>query len=66
MALLKVSEIQRLIRLIAIHTGRVCAPLCYREEQNIGKVGNICQALDGVILVPSFSSASTFRYLWKG
>lgn len=53
MTLLKVSEIQSLTKLTAIYTGGVCAPLRYREEQNIGKVGNMCQAFDGIINVPS-------------
>lgn len=46
MTLLKVSEIQNLMKLIAIYTGGVCALLRYREEQNTGKVGNVCQVFD--------------------
>lgn len=66
MTLLKVSEIQNLMKLIAIYTGGVCALLCYREEQNTGKVGNMCQVFDRVIHASSSSSASAFRYLCKG
>lgn len=66
MTLLKVSEIRNITKVIALYTGVVYIPFWYREEQNPGKVWNMCQAFNRVIHMPSFPSASAFKCLWKG
>lgn len=66
LTLLKVSEIQNINKVIAIYAGVVYIPLWYREEQNPEKVWNMRQAFNRVIHIPSFSSVSAFRCLWKG